>query len=474
MLAGHPLAQHRTDPDADREGSQQERYRRFAAPQHELAVGRELGQEQRAVQPEPRDAEDGQEDGAVLAGEGDVAPGFGQRVEIDLQFRGRGWRRGDAPAGQVAGQCHDEAANGNPHRMRHRTGQQPAGQRADQDGDEGASLDQRIAADQLLFAQVLRQDRVLDRPEQGRMAAEQEQRPQQHRQAVEHEAGQRDQHDRHFQHLHEAGQACLVVFVGELSGGGREQEEGQDEDARGQVGQDGRVQAGPAGRLEGEQYDQGVLEQVVVEGAEKLGAEEGQEAALARCLIVALVGAMAHLRGQAGDQRDFHVKTLQDGICQRRHSHHAESQEYGQCMVNLPGIGRHQHAADRHRNGCEKTSQESASEMGFRIVHCQPDMFHPALVSNHGATGQQGKTDPGEQDESIEAGALENGCEQQGRRCDPKRITRRMAKKGFDAGQTNALGYGQLAGCLAKPRQREEIATHGAPPGPINRYGRCV
>jgi hypothetical protein len=118
-------------------------------PQHELAVGRELGQEQRAVQPEPRDAEDGQEDGAVLAGEGDVAPGFGQRVEIDLQFRGRGWRSGDAPAGQVAGQCHDEAANGNPRRMRHRTGQQPAGQRADQDGDEGAGLDQRIAADQL-------------------------------------------------------------------------------------------------------------------------------------------------------------------------------------------------------------------------------------------------------------------------------------------------------------------------------------
>ncbi len=218
--------------------------------------------------------------GAVLAGEGDVAPGFGQRVEIDLQFRGRGWRRGDAPAGQVAGQCHDEAANGNPRRMRHRTGQQPAGQRADQDGDEGAGLDQRIAADQLLFVQVLRQDRVLDRPEQGRMAAEQEQRPHQHRQAGQEEARRRNAHDGHLQHLDQAGEPGLVVFVGQLPGGGREQEEGQDEDTGRQVGQQFRPQRRPPRRLEGEQHDQRVLEQVVVEGTEELRGEEGREALL--------------------------------------------------------------------------------------------------------------------------------------------------------------------------------------------------
>jgi len=59
MLARHPLAEHRPDADADRKYGQQQGHGRLAAAQHELGVGRELGEEERAVEPEPRDAEDG-------------------------------------------------------------------------------------------------------------------------------------------------------------------------------------------------------------------------------------------------------------------------------------------------------------------------------------------------------------------------------------------------------------------------------
>ena len=86
--------------------------------------------------------------------------------------------------------------------------------------------------------------------------------------------------------FHEAGQACLVVFVGELAGGGREQEEGQDEDARRQVGPAARapgaivVQLGnPPGRVSS--TTSAVLEQVVVaQGAEELGQKKGIPEAL--------------------------------------------------------------------------------------------------------------------------------------------------------------------------------------------------
>jgi len=51
-------------------------------------------------------------------------------------------------------------------------GKQAAGQRPDQDGDEGSGLDLGVAADQFILVQMLRQDGVLDRPEQRRLQAE--------------------------------------------------------------------------------------------------------------------------------------------------------------------------------------------------------------------------------------------------------------------------------------------------------------
>src|SRR5690606_31081188 len=68
------------------------------------------------------------------------------------------------------------------------------------------------------------------------------------------------------------------VLVGELPGGGREQEEGQHEQRLRQVLQDVRRHRRVAGGRVGEQDHQRLLEDVVVERAEELYAEEGREA----------------------------------------------------------------------------------------------------------------------------------------------------------------------------------------------------
>ncbi len=165
MLARHPLAEQRTEADTQRENSEQQRHRRLAATQHILGIGRELGEKERAVQPEPRNTENGQKHRPIAAGEIDVVPGFGNGIEVDLQPRIGRWRRRNIAAGQVTQHRDQQAADSNPHRLRHGTGKQTAGQRADQNGDKRTSLDQRIAADQFIRVQMLRQDGKFDRPE---------------------------------------------------------------------------------------------------------------------------------------------------------------------------------------------------------------------------------------------------------------------------------------------------------------------
>ena len=56
--------------------------------------------------------------------------------------------------------------------------------RAEQDREERARLDQRVAGDELVVLQVLRQQRVLDRTEDRRVRAEAEERGEQHRHAA--------------------------------------------------------------------------------------------------------------------------------------------------------------------------------------------------------------------------------------------------------------------------------------------------
>src|SRR5438874_2672966 len=49
------------------------------------AITRERGQQERPVEPEPRDAEDREKDGTVLAHEGDRAARLGERIPADAE-----------------------------------------------------------------------------------------------------------------------------------------------------------------------------------------------------------------------------------------------------------------------------------------------------------------------------------------------------------------------------------------------------
>ncbi len=78
---------------------------------------------------------------------------------------------------------------------------------------------------------MLRQDGVFDRPEQCRLQPQQEQRRQQHGEAMQIEAERRYADDHDFQQFDEARQPGLIVFVGQLPGGGGKKEERQNEQA---------------------------------------------------------------------------------------------------------------------------------------------------------------------------------------------------------------------------------------------------
>src|SRR4029453_11592663 len=83
--------------------------------------------------------------------------------------------------------------------------------------------------------------------------------------------------------LDEADHAGLVVLVGELAAGRREQQERQDEEGADRQAGELRLQEGIAQlQLVGHHHGECELEQVVVARAEELGPEEGREAPLAQ------------------------------------------------------------------------------------------------------------------------------------------------------------------------------------------------
>ena len=159
--------------------------------------------------------------------------------------------------------------------------EQPAGDLPEQDRDEGAHLDHAVAAGQLALVEVLRQIGELDRPEQRRVQPHQEHAAEQNDDIAAPEAPRREQHDRDLEPLDEADDASLVVLVGDLPAGGREQQERQDEERADP--QPGLLRRQPSDlQLERHQHGERELEQVVVAGAEELGPEERREAALAQ------------------------------------------------------------------------------------------------------------------------------------------------------------------------------------------------
>jgi len=62
----------------------------------------------------------------------------------------------------------------------------------------------------------------------------------------------------------------------------------QDEQRLGEIRKSIRVEPAQAGRMKGDEYDQGVLVDVVVEGAEKLRQEKREKAPLLQQLVLAM------------------------------------------------------------------------------------------------------------------------------------------------------------------------------------------
>jgi hypothetical protein len=103
--------------------------------------------------------------------------------------------------------------------------------RAEEDRHEGARLDQRVAADELLGREVLREDRVLHGPEERRVQPHEEEHGHQELEVFGKEPHCGEDHNEDLDELNRAHHATLFELVGDLSGERGKEEERQNEHA---------------------------------------------------------------------------------------------------------------------------------------------------------------------------------------------------------------------------------------------------
>ena len=198
-----------------------------------------------------------------------------ENIPVQAHFRRGGRCTRDAATGDITQACHQQdrrCDNGRVVRGRHHD---PRADGTGQNRQEGAHFHQSVATDQFILMQVLRQDRVLHRPEQRRVRPHGEQRQQHHPQVVEHEPRRAHQHDRDLAQFDQADQRILGVFLAKLPRQCREQKERQNEQQRTQVDPNRAITVDTQLVEDGE--DQRLLEDIVVEGPEGLGDEKRQK-----------------------------------------------------------------------------------------------------------------------------------------------------------------------------------------------------
>jgi hypothetical protein len=173
---------------------------------------------------------------------------------------------------------------------------QPPGDRPQQDGDIGARLDQAGSGEHFVLSEMLRQDRVFDRAEEGGVYAHREQGDEHERDAVEQQPRRSEDHDGDLGGLDEADDPRLVAPVRKLPGQRREQEKRQDE-KRPRDGVERRFLGGVGIDGVGDEDHHRRLEQIVVEGAQELGDEQWQESPLRQEVERILHGVQARAAG---------------------------------------------------------------------------------------------------------------------------------------------------------------------------------
>ena len=177
-----PFAKQRAYPDTDREGGEQEGRDRLVAIEDIERIGGYLDRHRGTEEPEPGNAENGQENAAFLAGELDDAPGFLPDVPVDLEFGIR--RRSDRHLA-----TRQETEHSDDHEARAEDclfAQRKYGSDLIADGDTaryqsqddrniGAGFNERVAADKFIVSKLLRQVGILDRAEERRLKPHEEQ-----------------------------------------------------------------------------------------------------------------------------------------------------------------------------------------------------------------------------------------------------------------------------------------------------------
>ncbi len=278
------------DPAAAQEGAERraERHgdgesREIEADRHFLAAEQHFHQRR---QQRKRDGADHPEHAHHDAGAPElfITPEIGQQfaggtddIGFDRQVRrGLAARRNEA-ARAIAGRRDDDHGEGEMRGISPLPRGEAAGQRAEQDGDEGRPFDQGVAGGQFVAAQMVGQDAVFDRAEQRRNDAEQQEGGKERRHGLQPEAGDGERSGGEFRQFQPLRDARLVKPVGQLSAEAGDEEEGQDEHAAGQRHQ--RLRA-VSGHLVHDQKNQGVLQEIVVEGREELRPEQRRETPL--------------------------------------------------------------------------------------------------------------------------------------------------------------------------------------------------
>ena len=120
----------------------------------------------------------------------------------------------------------------------------------------------------------------LDGTKQGGMTPHQKHAQKQQRRRMPDKARRDDQHKHDFKILDPARQQRLVVFVGQLTRGSREQHKRQNEQAANNWPRQLRVHAAPFGRVISRQHGKSEFENIIVACAQKLRPEKWREATL--------------------------------------------------------------------------------------------------------------------------------------------------------------------------------------------------
>ena len=286
-LPGQFFAQQRAHGDGNGEKGQDQGHDTGVARQVQSRQVGDLGQVDGADEPEPGNSQYRLEQTAFFSAASRMRPQVsGHRIPghgaVERRRRPR-----DAEAGQIAGHCHhhhhDRKKQRNAAAAIPRAGaaDDAAGDGAQQDGHQGTHLHHRIAAHEFGVVQVLGQDRELERPEERRLHAQEENHAKQQGNVLYVQRRRRQHGDGDFAELDVADQPRLLVAVRQRPCRGREQEERQDQQPGGDIDQQVRGVLADEPPVDEDQR-QRELVQVVVEGPEELGDEQRQQPARAQ------------------------------------------------------------------------------------------------------------------------------------------------------------------------------------------------